>query len=112
MWVSTFFRAFCYSGFVSSNIRSLEELSDSRSPVEFEIWSMMVPDDREIVKLLVAIPQFYFLCQSAHKYIYIYIYLFIYFYFYLYLYLFDLKILVKKHVCKGYMNVPEKERLI
>ena len=58
-----------------------------------------MPDDREIVKLIAAIPQFYFLCQStyimlyemysalsviedtrnsSYKYIYIYIYIYIY----------------------------------
>ena len=37
-----FFRAFWYSGSVSSNIRSLEELSASRLPMDFGLWSMTV----------------------------------------------------------------------
>ena len=35
-----FFRAFWYSSLVSSNIRSLDELSDNRLPMDFGIWSM------------------------------------------------------------------------
>ena len=40
--MSTVFRAFWYSGLVSSNIRSFEELSESRLPMDFGIWSMTV----------------------------------------------------------------------
>jgi len=40
--VSSVFRAFWYSSLIPSNIRSLEELSDSRLPMNFGIWSLTV----------------------------------------------------------------------
>ena len=40
--MSTVFRAFWYSGLVSSNICSLGELSNSCLPMDFGIWSMTV----------------------------------------------------------------------
>ena len=40
--MSTVFKVFWYSGLASSNIRSLEESSESRLPMDFGIWSMTV----------------------------------------------------------------------